>query len=507
MRLERTKNASRNIAWGTFNKLLTTVLSFLMRTIFIKVIGSEYLGLDSLFTSTLSMLSLAELGFGEAMVFSMYEPIACDDQKSINALLNLYKKIYRMVGIVILIVGIMVIPVLPHLINGVYPQDINLTVAYLLALANTVMSYFLFAYKGALLSAYQRNDIRDNITTFMKILCLIVQIILVYVFHNYYLYLIVAPITTCLSNIITAICTKKKFPDLQPVGDISREKFEDIIKKVGALFGHKVGGKFLNSVDSIVISAMLGLNVLAKYTNYITVFNSVVMFAYTCYSAIRAGIGNSLYLESKERNYYNFRQLCFMNSWLLGWCSICLLCLYQSFIELWLGKEMMIETYSTIILFVLYFYIQQYRQIVLTYKDAAGLWKEDMIKPYMESIINLGVNIILVSIVGLNGIILSTIIAITVIAIPWETTIVFKVIFQKKSIEYYIDFLKNTLPVCVAALPTWFLCGLIQGHTWLSLMFKAIVCVFMPNIILLLLYFRRKEFKETLQIIIRMIKK
>ena len=168
--MQRTKNAVRNLVFGFINKMIIMLFPFVIRTIIIRELGAGYLGLGSLFTSILQVLNLAELGFSSAVVFCMYKPIAEKDSETICALLNLYKQIYRIIGIVILVIGLALTPFLPYLIKGTVPNGINIYILYYIYLFNTAITYFLFAYKSTLLVAHQRNDVVSNISSLTNIL-------------------------------------------------------------------------------------------------------------------------------------------------------------------------------------------------------------------------------------------------------------------------------------------------------------------------------------------------
>ena len=164
MKIERAKNATRNVVFGFLLKIYTLIFPFIMRTAMIYWMGVEYLGLNSLFTSILQVLNLAELGVGSAMVFSMYKPIAADDDEEICALMKLYKIYYRVIGCVVLGVGLVLLPFLDKLISGEVPNDINIYILYLLNLGATVLTYWLFAYRNSLFQAYQREDIISKVS-------------------------------------------------------------------------------------------------------------------------------------------------------------------------------------------------------------------------------------------------------------------------------------------------------------------------------------------------------
>ena len=189
--MNRTQNATRNIVFGVALKLYQILLPFVMRTAMIYLMGVEYLGLNSLFTSVLQVLNLAELGAGSAMVYSMYKPIAENDKETICALLKLYKKYYFLIGLAIAIIGCLLTPTIPKLISGNIPGNLNIYVLYLLNLAATVMTYWLFAYKNSLLQAYQRSDIASKVTILTTSLQYLVQLLVLWLSHNYYFYIIV----------------------------------------------------------------------------------------------------------------------------------------------------------------------------------------------------------------------------------------------------------------------------------------------------------------------------
>ena len=249
MKIARTKNTVRNIAFGTVLRIVNIVLPFVSRTVILYVLGTQYLGLSSLFGSILSFLSLAELGVGGAMVYTMYKPIAENDTDTIRALLNLYKKIYRIIGTVILVLGLCLLPFLTKIIHGDIPEDTNIYVLYLIYLVNAVLSYWLFAYKNALMQAYQRTDLDSKIALFITPVSYIVMLGCLFLTRNYYYYIIWLPIFTILTNILRCVVVNKKFPGLEPKGDISKELKKSITKKVTALIGTKLNTVVLNAAD------------------------------------------------------------------------------------------------------------------------------------------------------------------------------------------------------------------------------------------------------------------
>lgn len=505
-RIERTKNATRNIIWGIIEKIVTILMPFICRTVFIKVLGSEYLGLNSLFSSILQVLSISELGIGTAIVFSMYRPIAEDDVETLCALLNIYKKVYQVIGTIIFVLGVAIVPILPKLISGSYPDEVNIYSLYLVYLFNTVIGYYLFAYKQALFSAYQRNDLLSKRTTIINFLSNSVQIILLIFTHNYYVYLLVLPISTIATNIANAYIASKMYPELQCRGQISIEMKRSIKKRIVGLLSFKIYNVIFTSVDTIVISSFLGLTPLAIYNNYYYIQTSIVGFLTILTSSITAGIGNKMITNSVDDNYVDLKKFTFVNGWITSWCAVCLLCLYQHFIRIWVGENYLFP-FSTVYLMVIYFFLPRVTTMTYTYREAAGLWWEDRFRPLVATVVNLILNILLVQIIGINGVIISTLICTIFINAPWGTYVLFKNYFKKPLKEYFGQIFYYLIITNLAGFVTLGICNLLQTTGLGALCIKAFICCVVPNIIFCVFYRNLKEFKYAQTLVESILKK
>lgn len=506
MKIERAKNAGRNIVFGIILKAYQIIVPFLMRTAMIYLMGVQYLGLNSLFTSILQVLNLAELGVGSAMVYSMYKPIAEDDEITICALMKLYRTYYRVIGIVIAVVGVILTPFIPKLISGDVPSRINIYVLYLLNLGATVLSYWLFAYKNSILLAHQRADVLSKVTLVTNTIQYGLQIFVLWVFHNYYLYIIVMLAAQALTNIVTAIVADKLYPKYQPKGKLPKEKVKQINQRIRDLFTAKLGGTITNSADTIVISAFLGLTTLAIYQNYYFIMNSICGFITVLFSAITAGVGNSLVTESKEKNYNDFRKFSFIICFILCVCCCCFVGLYQPFMEIWVGSEMILD-FEFVILFCVLFYCLELAMIWATIKDAAGLWHADRFRPLLGSLVNLALNLILVQYTGLYGIILSTVISYIFISMPWLIHNLFSLLYKKPLFPYLKDIAIYVMVTIVSCLATHIICVLINVGGIIGLAIKGIICLLVPLTLQCAIFTKKKEYIESKELIKRMIKR
>lgn len=498
MKINRTKNAVNGVIFGSLSKLITIIFPFVTRTIIIYILGVQYLGLSSLFTSILQILSLAELGFGTALTFSMYKPIAEDDEKTINALLNLYKKIYRTIGTIVFVVGLAFLPVLRYLIKGDCPSDVNIYILYLIYLFNNVISYLFFAYRTSLLTAHQRNDIASKIAICSSVFMYVGQILALLLFKNYYIYTIFIPLSTLANNIIVLVATKKIYPQYKCVGSISGSEKAELKKQVFSLFLHRIGCVVQASIDNICISVFMGLVLLGKYNNYYYVVTAVQAFIMILKQSMLAGIGNSLIVESKEYNKKHFNKILFIMLWIIGWCATCLMCLFQPFMQIWVGVDNMLPL-SVVISLVVLFYVNEIRGPIGLYKDALGMWYEDRFKPISISAVNLVLTIICVYFGFLEGVILATATAYLFVGMPWETKVFFKHYMEESSRKYYFMQLFYFIANLVSLGITYLICSLIpsMGVAWFIV--RIIICVLVPNIVFVTCNIKNPILKDVLK--------
>lgn len=505
MKIERTKNAGRNIVFGVILKVYQILIPFLMRTIMIYFMGIQYLGLSSLFTSILQVLNLAELGVGSAMVYSMYKPIAEDDNKTICALMGLYRTYYRIIGLVIALLGVCTLPFLDKLIKSDLPEDVNIYILFLLNLSLTVLSYWLFAYKNCLLNAYQRNDVVSKVALIMNTIQYALQIVVLIFLKNYYIYILVALITQALTNIVTAVVVTKMYPQYSPRGKLDSKTVKVINNRIKDLFTAKFGSVVVSSADTIVISAFLGLTSLAVYQNYYYILNSVYNIVGVIFIAVTAGIGNSLIVESIDKNYNDFKKFTFIISWIICICCCCFEGLYQPFMKIWMRSDELMLPDSFVFLFCLYFYLLEITMLWATIKDAIGLWHSDRFRPLIGAIVNLLLNVILVNFIGLYGILLSTILSYLFISMPWLIHNLFKYVYKRSLWAYLYELLKYFLVCIMSVIITWLICGQISDNGIFTFVMKFIISVLIPNILVIVTFKNSDEFTMSIRLLKKMI--
>lgn len=480
MRLSRTKNARKNIIMGLFNQCVSIILPFLVRTVFIHTLGAEYLGLNGLFTSILNLLSITEMGFGTAAVFCMYKPIAENDTERICALLYFYRKVYFFIGLIVFILGSSLIPVLPLLIKGDVPSNINIYLLYIVYLVNSVLGYWLYAYKSLLLNAFQRGDVVFFQGIIARLVVNTLQIFTLIIFKNYYLYIISTLLYTIINNLLIARKVDSLFPYYICKGSISNEDKNVIKIKLSGLMIDKICAMSRNTLDNICISMFLGLVETTIYDNYYFVMTCINNITTLVPAALLAGIGNSIVLDSQRKNYEEQRILNNIYMSISGWCAICLYNLYQPFMLIWVGKDLLMN-HSSMILMCVYFYSLKIGDIRAMYSSAAGLWWENRYRAIFEAVANIVLNIILVRFWGMTGIIVATLIPLLIINFGLGSRIIFRYYFvDEKVSEYYLMHFRFFLETIIVGLCTSLICNQIHLYGIMKLLANGIVCIVIP---------------------------
>ncbi len=495
MKIERTKKTISGSFWGMMEKITRLIGPYILRIIVLKKLGIDYLGLSGMFNSILHVLCLSELGFGIAVVYYLYKPIAEDDQEAICQIVTYLRKMYLLIGTFVMVAGLIIMPFLPHLINGTVPQDINLYLLYLIYLVHTALSYLLFAYKSSLLSAMQSNDIVSGTGFISMVILYGGQIIALYLTQNFYIYAFMLPVTTTLRGILVSLYVDKHYPHLIQRAQITEQRKKEIKSKIMPLMSVKISSMLMTSIDTIVITAAISLEVSAIYNNYYYVLSGVLGLLTVIYESMLAGVGNSMVVESREKVMDNFHKFSYINSWLITVCSAAMLCLYQPFIRLSFGSESVLPI-GLVILFVLYFYFTVMEKIVMLYKDAAGLWREDMLRLYAANLANIVLSIILVKPFGLYGVIGASVVAYAV-SVPFLDKVLFKHYFHQPVGRYYLWEIREVIVSLIVCTACYFVTSFMPEGI-LGLLVRGVSVVVISLALLFAFYWHDQDYRQAI---------
>lgn len=507
MEESRLKNSLSNISTGLIFRAISLTINFISRTIFIRILGDGCLGLNGLFTSLLSMFSLAELGIGQAITFYMYKPIAEKNERRLSSLIQFYKICYKIIGMTILVAGIGLIPFLPKLVNLETETGYNVAIIYLLYLFNTAITYLFFSYPQTVLNANQKQYIVNKNESSFVIISVIAEVVSLIISHNYMVYLVVKIFISILKNITLAIISLKMYPYIKAnnVDKIKKTEIATMFKDVYAIFVVKLSSQLFNSTDNLFISAMFG-TILAGYnSNYLMIINAMYGIINTIIYSFGSSVGNLFATDTLEKTEEIFSALDFINRWISCFCTVCLFQLLNPFIILFWGEKY-IFSLSTVILMCINFYIVSSLYALFSFRQSMGLFKYCIYNQLIAAIINIVLDFMLGNWLGINGLFLATIIAnIGVAVFPYTKNL------------YQIGFVMPYRPYIIKIFKSYFLCGVSCfvvnmicesiSISVLGFIYRIIVSCLISNIFQALFWRRCNETKIIFMYINRSIKK
>ena len=439
----RLKNSALNFASGFLGRVLTIFLNFIVRTIFIHCLNEAYLSVNGLYSNILTVLSLAELGFGSAMVYRMYAPVAVKDYQKTAALLHFYKKIYAVIGAVIFGLGLCVIPFMDYIIKD-KPDVSGLTLYYILFLINTTISYWFASYKSSVLYADQKEYIKTNVQNAMSILQSALQIVLLLIFRKYLPYLLVQLGCNIILNLYVAHLVDKRYPQIREHRNarLTSEERGQIKKDAEALVLSRFGHVVLNGTDNIIISAVVGVLWVGRLSNYTLICDSVTSVLCQITAAITGSLGNFFATEDKHAGYALFKKVEFLNFWLYGFSFIALVTLLDPFVQIWAGGRFVLGLPISIAI-AINFFVAGYMNTLWVFRSTLGLFKQGKFRPILVAILNIVLSIVLGKLWGVFGVLFATFLSRASINLWYDPIVLHKYGFGVSCKPFFIRYLKR----------------------------------------------------------------
>lgn len=503
----RSINSAKNLLVGILGQFLNVVLSFVTRTVFIRLLSQEYLGLSGLFTNVLTILSLSELGVGSAIMFALYKPLAEKDEEKVTILMGLYAKAYRIIGLTILTIGLILLPIAPLFAKG-STGLVNIRILFLLYLLDSVSTYVFFAYKSALLKADQKNYVVYSAEYVVAILRSAIRIVALYFLKGtpsvaFYLYCIIGIFFNLVSNLITAIITDKKYPYIRTktTQSLSNEEMSVIKKNIVGAFANKISAAANESLGTLIISSFIGVVIMGVYSNYLYIINIINTFVRIFASSISASIGNYNAVESTENKIGFLKKLHFIYSWIYGFSAICLWVMLNPFIEIWAGEEFLLSK-EIVLLAVYNFFAYGLLSSIATIQQESGVYWESRFISILSAAVCILSSLYFTLILhfGIAGVLLATIISRVAVELPYRSFITCKYVFKEKAGLYIKMYIKTTLFVLVNAL-IYTALFYKMPVSWFWVIIRLIICVLFINASWCFLFRNREEFKYLIKIV------
>lgn len=499
----RTEYSILNILTGVGGYFINTILGFLCRIVFVQCLSADYLGVNGLFTNILAMLSLAELGVGNAIVFALYKPLAENDEEKIASLMKLYSKAYRTIGLVIFVVGLSLMPFIDVIVKEQPNISESIYLLYLINLFNTSSSYF-FSYRSSLLIAAQRNYIVGGISYAITILQSILQIIFLVVFRNYFGYLLIQTVGTFSYNVIVSWVATKQFPFIKrkKVQPLPKDEQRVLFANIRDLMIYKVSSLLVNSTDNILITFFKGLATTGIASNYTLLVNTLNSLLGQVFNGLTASIGNHNVTESVDKQFTMFRFLNMMNFWIFGWAALGIFFCSSDLVQLCFGEEYVLPSEIPFAIAVNFFTVGM-MNAVWTYKHTLGLFHYGRFVQIFTGILNIVFSVVLGTYWGLFGILFATFLARAFTNLWYDSYAVYTYGFQKSPLDYLKKYIKFLLILLFTAV----LCKIsfvwISGPLAVRVLLKMVLCSIVTNGVFLLVFYKTREFSMLKGYIVR----
>ncbi|WP_091169436.1 lipopolysaccharide biosynthesis protein [Paenibacillus sp. 1_12] len=488
----RIKNSIINVSAGLGSQLIITLLSFISRTVFINSLGVEFLGINGLFSNILGMLALAEAGIGSSIIYALYKPVAENNIEKINALMRLYRNAYRIIALIVFILGVSLLPFLKYIVGDTTIENVNLI--YCIFLLSTVSSYF-YSYKVSLLNVNQKNYIATGIYSLSSIISTCIKIAIIYYTKDYVLYLIIDIALTLTTSIILSIIVDRIYPYLKNkvIIKLDIETKTGIIKNMKAMVLHQIGGYAVFGTDNIIISSFISVVAVGLYSNYYMLINICRTFINQIFDNITHSIGNLVAEENETRVYSVFKVIMLFNFWIYSFFTIVLYITISPFISLWIGNNFLLSD-GILIIIMLNFFVSGMRRSISMVKQTSGIFHEDRYAPFVEAAVNLVVSIILVQYWGIAGVFFGTFVS--TIAVPFWIApyLVYKKSFKVPLRNYFAKYAYYFVVGLATLIITYYICGLIISVSLISFAIKTAIALIIPNIIYVILFRKTEEF-------------
>lgn len=487
----RMNNSIRNVSYGLIVTVLNTLVSFITRTALVKILGTEILGLNGLFTEIISMLSLAELGVGMAIIYSLYKPISNNDQKKISQLMSLYRSAYNIIGFVTIVLGCLLMPYIHNLITEVdYPLS-YIRIIFILFVIKTASTYF-FSYKTSLLNADQKQYIVSVITAIIKLVVTVFVVIGLIIFKNYILYLIILIIQSLVTNIVLSKYVDEKYPFIDYRDKLSKEEKKEVFFNIKNIFIKRVSGVITSSTDNILISILVSTIQVGFYSNYIMLFSLVRTLKQQFTNGIAASIGNLSVEAEAEHCIVVLKRLTYLYFLFAMTMSAGMMAVSKSFISIWLGTEYVMAD-SIIYVAIFNLFLEICCDPLWQYLEVSGLFKQDKNIAILGSGVNLVVSIILGMKIGIIGIFIGTVCT-QLIQLIMKTRLLFGNRFSRSPLSYYFLWIKMIIGYIIMTAILFFIINkIVFTNSFIEFGCKGIIAVGVSWIITIILFMKSDE--------------
>ncbi len=471
----RSKKAIVNTLAGGLGTLLVGLLQFVGRVVFIRFLSDEYLGISSLFTNILSILSLTELGLSTAVCFRLYQPLSGGDSETIKAVMHYFRRAYFVIGWVVIGLGAALLPLLPHLMTGTTGL-VDVRVVYLLYVLQSAFSYWFWGYKAILLQADQKLYIVRFYHVIANLIVTALQLLSLMLFRDFLIYSAIGLLSAVLVNLFSAREVDRLYPYLKEKScrRLDKEEKKSLFQDVSGMSLFKINTTIVNSTDNLVISAFINVKTVALYGNYQIIISGISQVAMQLFGGVTATVGNYYAEDTKEHNELVFRCIQLLCYWVYTFLGIGLLLFLNPVIQLCFGESRVFSP-KLVFLQVFYFVMNGFQRTSFIYRDACGLFWKGKARP-------------------VAGVIAGTIISWLLTTWWYDPCLIYRQAFSMPPRTYFAGYAKAVLLSALLGAFCIVISNMIPFGGIGALLIDMLLCMSIPNLGYYLVYRRSEEF-------------
>ena len=488
------KSTMINTGTGVMARIVGIIANLLLQVVLVYTLGIQYTGVSSLFTSVLTVLSLAELGIGNAVSYALYKPLAINDRKQIAAIMNFYKLAYRLISITVFIVGILLIPFLDYIIKDIPDIKESIILIYILYIAKTTVSYLLI-YKSTLLIANQKNYLVLSVQMVMNVIRAIAGCLILFLLHNFLFYLVIEIVANIVQNLWISKIVDKKYCELKLYKNIHLEKEEkkSLLSGIKGVAMFKLSHCLGEGLDNVIVSAFVNTSAVGFMSNYLLIKEQLIQLLNQFYNSLIPGIGSLAVTASSDKQYGLFSRILFLNFWIGCFCSVSYFILIQPLITILFGIDYLLPTAIAAVI-TLDFYLACMLNVIASFRNANGLFIQGQYRPLVTTIMNVILSVIWGKKMGILGVLLATVVSrlLTQWYDPW---LLFKYIFKKSSKSFFLEYYSYLFLTIICIGVTWESCSFLSvSNIYLNFVMRGIACIVIPNTLIFLIFHKTNKY-------------
>lgn len=406
--------------------LVSYILAIISRQVFLVYLGDDVMGLNSTLQNMLQMLNVLELGIASAIGVSLYHSFAKDDYDAVNEIVTIQRWYYHRIGLIVIGVGLILLAFFPLIFSDITFPLWWAVAGFAVVLANAVLFYFV-NYRQVVLTASQNEYLVYKSYRLVMLLKVVAQIFgVIYLPHKYLTWLAIEILFDVIAAAALYLTVKRNATYLKrselPIATL-KSRHPEIGRMLRQLCIHRFGGFSLSQSVPFIIYAYASLSVVTQYFNYQMLFMACITIVNVIFGSLGAGVGNLIATENPRKIYMVFSEL-YGIQFLVVSLIVCSCYMFSDdIITLWLGSKYVVS-HSLLLAMIAAAFFMMIRVVIDNFISAYGLFS-DIWAPLTESVLNIGLSILLGYYYGITGVVMGVVITQFFFVLIWKPIFLF----------------------------------------------------------------------------------